>query len=237
MSRYRSNSDDRLSYDSELYRSPEERLESRLEDYHYEGTKFLDLSNLGITNIPYLPNDLEELYCGNNKLKSLPPLPPTLKRLDCSGNKKLKQMPELPPALYILKCDYCSLEELPHLPNTLTEISVSNNKLKTLPPLPHSLLSIHMDCNELLTLPPLPPKLLIINCSNNKLKKLPTLPKNLKDIYCYKNDLEELPLTLPSSLEVLSANHNKFPDRDFKKESVKEYHERVCLFVSQKRIE
>jgi Leucine-rich repeat (LRR) protein len=236
MSRHRSNSDSRHSYDSEIYESPEERLEKRLEDYQFEGTRFLDLSNIGITNIPYLPNDLEELYCGNNKLKYIPPLPLTLKRLVCSGNKNLKSLPPLPPSLEVLKCHNCSLEKLPSLPSTLLELEASNNKLKSLPPLSHSLLSIHVDNNYLISIPSLPTNLRLFNCSNNMIKELPELPDSILYLYCYNNKLIDFPLTLPISILGLSADNNTFPNRDFKKESLKEYHDKICDFLTKKRI-
>jgi Leucine-rich repeat (LRR) protein len=51
--------------------------------------------------LPTLPQNLEELYCSNNKLTSLPSLPQNLQKLYCSNNK-LTLLPTLPQNLKIL---------------------------------------------------------------------------------------------------------------------------------------
>ena len=51
--------------------------------------------------MPTLPQNLEELYCSNNKLTSLPSLPQNLQKLYCSNNK-LTLLPTLPQNLKIL---------------------------------------------------------------------------------------------------------------------------------------
>jgi len=68
------------------------------------------------------------------------------------------------------------------------------------------------------------------------IKEIPDLPDSLFYIYCFNNQLIDFPLTLPKSIQVLSADNNSFPNRDFKTESVKEYHEKICDFLTKKRI-
>ncbi len=56
----------------------------------------LNLSGLGLTKLPTLPNNLKDLDCSSNKLTSLPPrLPDTLCKLNCRCNK-LTSLPILP---------------------------------------------------------------------------------------------------------------------------------------------
>ena len=67
----------------------------------------LDLSNRGLSVIDSNDysnwNEVTEFIVFNNELRSLPELPPTLKKLDCSENK-LSSLPELPPTLIELYC-------------------------------------------------------------------------------------------------------------------------------------
>ena len=69
-----------------------------------------DISILDISfkNIKYLPDltkfkNLEELYCNNNQLTTLPTLPQNLKKVFCSNNQ-LTTLPTLPPNLAELYC-------------------------------------------------------------------------------------------------------------------------------------
>ena len=55
----------------------------------------LNLSSLGLTELPPIPHNVEWLYCDNNALIELPPLPPALVVLNCRGNA-ITQLPRLP---------------------------------------------------------------------------------------------------------------------------------------------
>jgi hypothetical protein len=118
----------------------------------------LNLSNLGLTELPPLPPTMKYLYCSFNKLTSLPPLPPKLQRLVCNDN---------------------ALTELPPLPPTLIRLCCSGNKLTELPPLPHSLVYLTCYGNKLSELPHLPPTLRELYCNNNAITQLPRLPLTL----------------------------------------------------------
>jgi Leucine-rich repeat (LRR) protein len=82
----------------------------------------LDLSNLGLTELPPLPPTLVELDCRGNQLTELPQLvsedPSTLEYLNCRDNQ-LTELPQLPSTLVGLGCDNNQLTELPQLPSTL----------------------------------------------------------------------------------------------------------------------
>jgi Leucine-rich repeat (LRR) protein len=71
----------------------------------------LTVASYGLTSLPELPEDLEILYCYENKLTSLPELPKTLKILMCHDNQ-IKLLPELPEKLEVLYCYNNPLESL-----------------------------------------------------------------------------------------------------------------------------
>ena len=108
----------------------------------------LDLSNLDLTELPPLPNDLEQFNCFNNQLTTLPVLPPNLWLLVCYNNQ---------------------LTTLPALPLSLGELYCSDNQLMTLPEMPPKLRWLDCNHNQLTMLPSLPPNLVWFNCCNNPL--------------------------------------------------------------------
>lgn len=153
-------------------------------------TTVIDISD---KNVCYLPDItrftlLEILYCDNNYLISLPPLPPNLRILSCLSNK-LRSLPPLPQTLECLFCSY--------------------NPLTSLPPLPPNLLHLYCDKTGLTSLPAvLPPNLLHLHCVGNNLTYLPVvLPPNLQHLYCSHNNLTSMP-TLPQSINGFSYCFN-----------------------------
>jgi Leucine-rich repeat (LRR) protein len=137
-----------------------------------------NLSGLGLTELPPLPDGIEILEVTGNKLTYLPPLPVSLKELYCGENK---------------------LVELPPLPNGIELVNCANNNLKELPRLPATL--SHLDCagNHIEKLPSLPPSLLYLNCSNNRIWSLPEVrDSSLVYLYAYNNQLTEIPLLPPT---------------------------------------
>lgn len=101
-----------------------------------EITKKLDVSKLGLTELPPLPLNLKELYCSDNLLTSLPnPLPQTLELLGCTRNR-LTELPPLPRGLKTLSCISNRLTSLPPLPSGLVHLHCSDNRLRELPELP-----------------------------------------------------------------------------------------------------
>lgn len=143
----------------------------------------LDLTNLGLSELPPLPDGLTELRCCHNQLTFLPELPSSLQTLYCSCNQ---------------------LTSIPSLPSSLETFTCLINQLTTLPPLPTSLSMMMCDCNRITALPELPLYLTYLSCSCNQLTSLPSLHHGLSRLYCSSNELETLP-ELPSTLVGLAC--------------------------------
>ena len=107
----------------------------------------LDLSALGLTELPELPQTLTDLYCSDNQLTVLPELPQTLTELFCLHNE-LTVLPELPQTLTLLGCDNNELRVLPELPQSFTKLYCCNNQLTELPELPQTLISFSCKDNS-----------------------------------------------------------------------------------------
>ena len=158
----------------------------------------LDLSKLGLTELPPLPDDLIMLRCDSNELTSLPTLPPSLRILHCHSNQ-LSSLPELPPFLESLSCSHNHISSLPSLPPSLTQLVCIQNYLTVLPELPPALEELYFDNNYITHLHSLPPYLTSLSCVGNQLTSLPSLPHGLESLFCFANPLESFP-ELPSSL-------------------------------------
>jgi hypothetical protein len=88
------------------------RLNAMVTSYHTG----LNLTGLNITGIPPLPDSVKWLECRNIPgLKELPELPRQLERLDCGGSG-IERLPPLPPRLTLLIIERCPITELPPLP-------------------------------------------------------------------------------------------------------------------------
>jgi hypothetical protein len=162
--------------------------------------KRLDLSNLHLTELPPLPDDLIMLRCNSNELTSLPELPPTLRVLHCHQNQ-LSSLPELPPFLESLSCSHNYIDSLPSLPSSLKQLVCMRNDLTALPELPNALEELCVDNNDITWLPILPPHLTSLSCCRNPLTSLPSLPP-LESLFCFANPLETMP-EFPSTLVYL----------------------------------
>ncbi len=125
-----------------------------------------------LEGIQYFIN-LKNLFCGENKLKTLPLLPDKLESLNCNLN---------------------ALTSLPPLPKTLCSLECKDNKLTVLPTLPQTLICF-LDCsnNELTNLPELPFNLQHLDCSSNKISCLPALPAATKTLSLKGNPFTCIP--------------------------------------------
>lgn len=84
-------------------------------------------------------------------LTELPPLedPETIATLDVSDNR-LTSLPSLPPNLTMLLCYNNQLTELPELPPTLVRFAANNNRITRIPRIPDSVMLMNMGNNPLL---------------------------------------------------------------------------------------
>jgi Leucine-rich repeat (LRR) protein len=151
--------------------------------------------NISSKNVSYLPNItrftlLEILYCDDNYLTSLPPLPESLRLLSCLRNK-LRSLPPLPQTLEYLFCSYNPLTYLPQLPQNLLNLYCDKTGLNSLPVLPPNLLQLYCVGNNLTSLPKLPSTLQRLHCSHNKLTSMPKLPESIISFTYYFNPIWE----------------------------------------------
>jgi Leucine-rich repeat (LRR) protein len=175
----------------------------------------LDLSYLGLTELPPLPPTLLVLDCTGNALTELPQLgsegtSSTLKRLHCTGNA-LTSLPPLPSTLKYLYCGFNQLTELPQLPSTLVKLYCGNNQLTSLPSLPSTLKELDCGFNMLTKLPSLPLTLDLLDYVKNEFIYPPSEITEhalaIEEYYCLtghdidfiRNWINENPLTLIKS--------------------------------------
>ena len=122
------------------------------------------------------------LDCSNNALSNLPALPNSIQNLDCSFNS-LTTLPALPTSLIYLECHDNQLTSLPTLPNSLTYLFCSNNMLTSIPPLSNTCKGVYCDLycdyNQLTSLPALPDSLNQLVCNNNNITCFPTFPVSI----------------------------------------------------------
>ncbi len=131
----------------------------------------LDFRNMGLTSLPPIPLNCQELWCQHNKLTALPDLP-NCKFLICDNNK-LATLPQLPNCTN-LNCSKNSLTTLPELPNC-TDLNCYQNNLTSLGELPKCK-KLCCDTNKLTMLPNLP-ECTYLHCEFNSLIYFPYLPK------------------------------------------------------------
>jgi hypothetical protein len=126
-------------------------------------TDTLDLSDLGLTELPVLPSGLQVLWCNINNLTSLDNLPSRLQKLECRGNK-LTSLDNLPDGLQDLNCAFNRLTSLDNLPDGLQVLKCNFNDLTSLDNLPSGLQELSCWSNNLTALDNLPSRLQKFNC-------------------------------------------------------------------------
>jgi hypothetical protein len=170
----------------------------------------LDVSGKNITSldgVQYFTN-LTRLWCYQNELTSLPPLPATLTDLTCSQNR-LTSLPALPAGLTDLISSYNDISVLPPLPSGLVYMDVGFGGLTALPALPATLKYADFGYTIIHDFPVLPAGLTTLYCGANTFNSFPTsLPPGLINLQCHSLNLTSLP-ALPSTLVFLHCANNK----------------------------
>jgi len=167
----------------------------------------LDISGAGkkITQLSHIRPSVKILRCNDTDISELPELPEGLEEIWAS-NTKLKILPELPSTLKILRCENCELRGLPKLPNSLIHLIVSGNDLQHLQSLPDGLEILVCNNNILSRLPALPTKKFIrLDCFLNRFTVLPILPNTLQYL---STDPEVRIDTVPAGLKEYKAWRN-----------------------------
>ncbi|KAI9137806.1 hypothetical protein BKA69DRAFT_1127902 [Paraphysoderma sedebokerense] len=173
----------------------------------------LTLVRCGLLKLPNpLPLNLRHLDCADNRISSLPALPPSLVILNTSINN-LNSLLDLPLSIQVLDLsDNAELSEVPALPNSLRHFKCKGTAITfhTSSPLPPNLQTLDCACCQLTTLPDLPDSLTTLNCSGNRLTTLtPVLPSSLQFFFCHSNSLRTLSESLlPKSLVHLDCSRN-----------------------------
>lgn len=195
----------------------------------------LELSGLKLSSIPLrLPSHITTLDISNNKLTSLPNLPPNLCHLNAGRNRLLSLPTVYPPSLVTIKVNNNDLKSLPVFPVTLREINVSWNKLTQFQGLPRMLTSLNVGNNPhridktpnfsvfsklqtliidglgLKKLPPVPSTLQTLFLQNNPLCAIPALTglKQLHHLNISNTQITKIP-HLPATVTELHADDNK----------------------------
>jgi len=106
----------------------EEKLQQKIDISKKTG--ILNITGMGLTTLPTLPDTLIHLDCSFNDLTTLPTLPKTLKYLYCFYNN-LTSLPTLPKSLVCLCCFNNELTTIPIIPNKLVELRCQKNPYNT----------------------------------------------------------------------------------------------------------
>jgi hypothetical protein len=101
-------------------------------------TETLDLSNLGLNELPKLPSELKRLNCSGNNLTIIKELPESLEYINCNKNK-IYLIEEFPLNCKYIDCSYNNLKSLPELPMDCTYLDISHNEFKRIPILPDTI--------------------------------------------------------------------------------------------------
>lgn len=192
----------------------------------------LDYRNKNLIELNYIPDLIEKIDCGVNKIVTLDNLSESLKILICDSNK-LVTLDYLPESLEILICDYNPIKQLDNLPSGLKKLSCMITDVKNLNNLPKKLYELNCHyCEKIESLENLPSELKILDCSKlfnlhySKLK----LPQKLNKLkitnqWWYDNNSKQIRINGKElNLIKLIENISEEKSNENKKEILKEHY-------------
>lgn len=154
--------------------------------------------------------NLEILCLENLRLKTVPPLPPTLQWLGLNMNP-LGQLPDLSglDKLLTLRIDNTNITKLPPLPRNLTTLRASQNKISTLPRLPPDLGILLMSENDLTAAEELPCLLQQVDLCHNQLRHFCVNLPNLRELKLADNKIAHLYGEFSKMLTIMDITRNQ----------------------------
>lgn len=154
----------------------------------------LDLSNLGLIELPQLPDNIQWLIINNNPIHELTNIPSALKRLECKYTN-IHELRDLPSTLQYLICVGCDkLENIDNLPDTIRKLDLSYcSNLQNFDRLPQELRELKMiQTKNIQYIPYFPEKLRIFHAEEFNLTHFPPFSESMRKIICHKLNLKYL---------------------------------------------
>jgi len=162
---------------------------------------------------------IQYLNLSKNQIKSLPKglatQLPNLRMLDLSNNRLLS-VPELPPYITELYLNDNLITELDILPAMCKKLSLANNALQSLPSeLPPELLALDISNNpDIEQLPEILPlfmeTLIMAKCRVNRLPEI--MPLNMVTLLAEHNEIQSINVVWPLSIEQINVQNNQITE-------------------------
>jgi hypothetical protein len=184
--------------------------------YLPENVEHLMLNMTSVLYPNYLPRSLRTIEIKNYNINQTLILPPQLEVLTIVGSKYQNILPAvLPSNLVSLNLYNVYTSNLPELPSSLRVLVCHNEPrgsgLSTMPNLPSLLEILDVQGNSLTNIESLPPKLERLNCDCNELSEICDLPASLSRLCVSENNLTMLP-RMPPNLVQLCCIKNRLTD-------------------------
>lgn len=196
-----------------------QRIRSFVETPPSGAFKPLNLSGLGLTELPAIPEGVTCLTADDNPLRQITNFPQSLERfthrpLMSGRSSPLESIPPLPPKLISLMIHDTGLKALPELPKSLTYLDVRKSRLTSVPELHEGLKTLVLNSTEVTSLGKLPSTLERLECNYSKLETLPPLPVRIEKVEVNGCKLTELPADIGrlGRKTTIFANGNKFSE-------------------------
>jgi Leucine-rich repeat (LRR) protein len=158
------------------------------------GHNTLELSRLGLKTVPPLPDGVERVDLARNEIADLSgPWPASTKRIELFNNK------------------IAGAIDLAAVPDTVTQLSLQGNQITTVADSAHpGLEDLNLDDNQIAVLNKQPPKLTRLSVDKNQLTAVPddTLPVGLTSFSADGNKVHTLPTAFPGGMKWLHLKEN-----------------------------